>query len=88
MTESVQISAAVSEETRALLERYTRASGMKKGRVIEAALRQYLQVLHELPPEAIIPARLVLSKKAGRDLLERIQDPAAPTDAMRALFDS
>ena len=85
-TETIQISAFISEETLLELERYTDARGLEKGYVIEQALRHHLRALRELPADVIIPARLVVSAKTGRHLAERMKKPRKPTPAMRALL--
>jgi uncharacterized protein (DUF1778 family) len=82
----VQISAIVSEETRALLDEATEARGLKKGHVIEEALLHYLHALRELPSDVIIPSRLVLTGTSGRDVVERVLSPREPTAAMKALM--
>ena len=50
-SKTVQISAVVSEGTKARLERLTQASGLKKAWIIENALNHYLQALAELPAD-------------------------------------
>lgn len=82
----VQISAIVSEETRALLDEATEARGLKKGHVIEEALLHYLHALRELPSDVIIPSRLVLTEVSGREVVDRVLHPREPTDAMKALM--
>ena len=82
----VQISAIVSEETRALLDEATEARGLKKGHVIEEALLHYLHALRELPSDVIIPSRLVLTEASGRKVVEQVLHPRAPTDAMKTLM--
>lgn len=82
----VQISAIVSEETRALLDEASEARGLKKGHVIEEALLHYLHALRELPSDVIIPSRLVLTEVSGRDVVEQVLHPREPTDAMKALM--
>lgn len=82
----VQISAIVSEETRALLDEATEARGLKKGHVIEEALLHYLHALRELPSDVIIPSRLVLTEVSGRKVVDRVVHPREPTDAMKALM--
>lgn len=82
----VQISAIVSEETRALLDEASEARGLKKGHVIEEALLHYLHALRELPSDVIIPSRLVLTEVSGRDVVEQVLHPREPTDAMNALM--
>jgi uncharacterized protein (DUF1778 family) len=82
----VQISAVVSDETRALLDEVTEARGLKKGHVIEEALLHYLRALRELPSDVIVPSRLVLTEASAREVLDLLEDPRAATPAMRALM--
>jgi len=49
-----RISVLVSETTRELLERHVRATGVKKGYLVEQALLHHLQALHELPSDVIV----------------------------------
>jgi hypothetical protein len=81
-----QISAFITMETKELLERYSRAKGIKKAFLIESALLHHLKALLELPADVIIPPRLVVSKKSGEKIIEKIKKPAKPTKTMRALF--
>ena len=53
MDRETQISAVVSETTKELLERHVRATGVKKGYLVEQALRHHLQALQELPAEVV-----------------------------------
>lgn len=69
MENDTQISAVISRETRDLLERYVRETGIKRGHLIEVALRQYLQALEHLPRDVIVHSRIVVSKKSGAELL-------------------
>lgn len=85
-SKSVQISAVVSEGTKAQLDRLTQASGLKKAWIIETALNHYLQALAELPADVIIPPRLIVDRKTGERIVGRIAKPARPTKAMRELF--
>lgn len=82
----VQISAVVSEETRALLAAATDARGLKKGHVIEEALLHYLHALRELPSDIIIPGRLALTETSGREVVDQVLHPREPTETMRALM--
>ena len=83
-----QISAYISEETKDLVERYVRARGVKKAFLVESALLHHLQALDELPADVIIPPRLVVNRKSGEAILEQLEKPAEPTDAMKALFEN
>lgn len=85
-TKTVQISAVVSEGTKARLERLTRATGLKKAWIIETALNHHMLALSQLPADVIIPSRIVVDRKTGKRILKRIAKPAEPTDAMRELF--
>ena len=58
----------ISQETKDLLEKHVKATGIKKGHLIESALRYHLRARHELPADVLVPARLVRrygSDKAG-----------------------
>jgi len=85
-TSPSQISAHVSAETKALVERYTRAHGIKKGFLIETALLHHLEALQEIPADVIIPPRLVVSRASGEALVDRLATPSEPTPAMKKLF--
>jgi hypothetical protein len=85
MEEETQISALVSRTTKELLERHVRATGLKKGRLIEQALRNHLRALQELPSDVIVPARLVVTRRSGAALLRRVKR-GKPTKALRELM--
>jgi len=80
-----QISAHVSKETKAQLERYANAHGMKKAALVEQALLHHLQALRELPADIIIPPRLVLTKKSYEEVGRLVAHPRKPSKTMRAL---
>jgi predicted DNA-binding protein len=81
------VSARISEETKARLERVVRRTGQTRGRVIEDALLQHLQALDELPAEALVPARIVLSAQSVVRVRQMITRAPAPTEDMKRLFD-
>jgi uncharacterized protein (DUF1778 family) len=81
-----QISAFVSDETRRLLEEATRATGVKKGFLIEQALRHHLDALRALPADVIVSPRLVATAKSGREVLARLANPKSPTAALKKLM--
>jgi hypothetical protein len=85
-SETTQISAFISNTTSFELERYVEARGLKKGYVVEQALRFHLRALKELPAEAIVPPQVVVSAETAERLAERMKKPRKPTPAMRALF--
>lgn len=82
----VQISAIVSSATKELVEQYARATGVKKGHMVEMALLHHLRALQELPADVIIPPRLVVTKETGRDIASLIEKPPKPTKAMKELM--
>lgn len=80
-----QISAFVSHTTREMLERYVRATGVKKGHLIDQALRHHLQALQELPADVIVPSKLVVSRSSWDAVLEQVE-AGEPTAALRDLM--
>jgi uncharacterized protein (DUF1778 family) len=85
-TQQTQISAYISKDTKDLVERYARAHGVKKAFLIESALLHHLQALHDLPADVIIPPRLVVSRKSGEKIIERIRNPLEPAPALDRLL--
>ena len=85
MDKETQISAVVSETTKELLERHVRATGVKKGHLVEQALRHHLQALQELPADVIVHPKLVLTRKSGEALLKEIEK-SKPTQALHDLL--
>ena len=85
MDKERQISAPVSAVTRAMLERHVRASGVKKGHLVEQALQHYLVALDQLPADVIVHPRLVVTRKSGDSMLAAIRT-AAPNKALRKLM--
>jgi hypothetical protein len=85
MEKEVQISAVISGTTRELLERYARATGVKKGHLVEQALRHHLQALEELPMDVIVHPNLVVTRKSGSIILEQMKS-GKPTAALRDLM--
>ncbi len=85
MEKATQISAVVSRATKELLERHVRATGVKKGYLVEQALRHHLQALQELPADVIVHPKLVVTRKSGAALLKEIEK-AKPTEALRDLL--
>lgn len=85
MDREAQISAVIAATTRDLLERHVRATGTKKGRLIENALRHHLLALQELPADVIVHPRIVVTRASGKRILERLKT-AEPTRALRDLM--
>ena len=88
MAENTQISAAISEETKALLEHYVEQHGLKKAFVIEDALLHHFQALKEIPEDVVIPSRITLTKASLEKLAKRLETNEKPTQALRDLFRS
>ena len=85
MEKETQISAFVTETTKALLERHVRATGVKKGHVVEQALRHHLQALQELPADVVIHPTLVVTRQSGTAIVKQIE-AGKPTRALRRLM--
>jgi hypothetical protein len=85
MKKEARISAQISTDTRALMERYTRQTGVKKGHLVEQALLHHLQALSELPAGYMVSPRLVVSWATGEQMLEKAQSPE-PTPELRELI--
>lgn len=80
MDRETQISAVVSRTTSDLLERHVRATGVKKGHLVEQALRHHLRALQELPGDVVVHPKLVVTRKSGEVILKHIQKgKATPT---------
>lgn len=87
MPTSIQISAHVSNDTKARLDRFVRSTGLTRARVIEDALLHHLQVLDELPVDAVVPPRMVLAAESAEQVRDLLTRPPRPTAAMKRLFD-
>ncbi len=85
MEQDTQISALVSRTTKELLERHVRATGVKKGHLVEQALRHHLRALQELPADIVIHPKLVVTRKSGDAILKQIEK-GKPSEAPRGLM--
>lgn len=85
MERETQISASVSRTTSELLERHVRATGVKKGHLIEQALRHHLQALQELPTDVVVHPKLLVTRKAGQVILKQMEK-GKPSPALRRLL--
>ena len=83
---SVQISAYISDETKAKLERYSEDYGMKKGYIVEHALEHYLQALYEIPESFVLPVHLEIDEASYKRILKVIEVPQKPTEALKDLM--
>lgn len=85
-TTTTQVSAYISEETKAEIEAYVKRRGVKKAYLIEEALQHHLQALREIPEDLVIPSRLVLTVEAMTQIAERIEGKGKPSEALKDLF--
>ena len=81
-----QISAYISQDTKDEFEKLVRARGLKKGFVVEQALLYYMRAVCELPEEALISPRLVVTPGTFEKLAQRIKSPAKPTATLKKLM--
>ncbi len=86
MSTNTQVSAYISQETKAQVEAYVKRHGVKKAFLIEDALQHHLQALREIPEDLIIPSRLVLTDEAMAQVAKRIDEEDQPTEALRELL--
>jgi hypothetical protein len=84
--QATQISAFVSSETKEQIERYTRATGVKKNHLIEEALRHHLAALHELPADVIVHPRIVVTAAAAKELVKHLTRRPKPNAKLKALM--
>jgi predicted DNA-binding protein len=84
-TTTTQISAYISEETKAKIDAYVKRRGVKKAYLIEDALQHHLQALREIPEDLIVPSRLVLTDEAIAKIADRITHEDQPTEALKVL---
>jgi len=85
MAKETQISALISQVTRERLEKHVRATGLKKGYLVEQALLHHLQALDELPSEYIVRPRLIVTRRTGEQVLKALES-GKPTTALRKLM--
>lgn len=85
MERETQISAAVSRTTSELLDQHVRATGVKKGHLVEQALRHHLRALQELPADVVVHPKLVVSRRSGQAILKQIER-SKPSRALRSLL--
>lgn len=86
MADYVQISAQLSEATKRRLDQYAQETGLKKSRIIEEAVQRHLDAAEELPPEYIIPTHMVLTNESWNMVVDLIENPREPKQALRDLM--
>ena len=81
-----QISAYISDETKAELEVYVKRRGVKKAFVIEEALLHHLQALREIPEDVMIPAKLILDEESMLAVAKCFTVDEEPNANLKELF--
>ncbi|MEN9595978.1 MAG: hypothetical protein RL236_412 [Pseudomonadota bacterium] len=82
----MQLAVELPDRTTALIESYSQKMGLEKNSFIEDALLRHLQALRELPMEFIIPNRIILSEEGMRQVLDLLENPPEPTEALKQLM--
>ena len=85
MEREAQISAVVSRTTSELLDQHVRATGVKKGHLVEQALRHHLRALQELPADLVVHPKLAVTRRSGQGILKQIEK-GKPSRALRSLL--
>ena len=83
---STQISAYISDETKAEVEAFVKRYGITKARLIEEALQHHLQALREIPSDLVVPSRLVVTEDSMKRVAARLASDEQPTPALRELL--
>lgn len=87
-TMTTQISAYISDDTKAQLEVCVQSRGITRARLIEDALLHHLQALREIPEDLIVPSRLVISPSLMEHLAKTSESDAPATPALTELMRS
>jgi len=83
---STQISAYISDETKAEVEAFVKRYGITKARLIEEALQHHLQALREIPSDLVVPSRLVVTEDSMKRVAARLASDEQPTPTLRELM--
>lgn len=84
MSKRVRVSAFIDVSMKDLLDRHVRATGIKRGRLVDEALRHYLLALIQSPQDFVHP-RIVLTRAAGTAIRKELR-AGNPTKALRDLM--
>jgi len=84
MSKDVRVSAIIHASTKDLLDRQVRATGIKRGRLVEESLRHYLLGLLQTPRDFVHP-RIVLTRASGTAIRKELR-AGNPTKALRDLM--
>lgn len=75
----VQISAFIAEETKAALDEYVAATGLKKNRVIEEALERHLAAVTQIPADMIIETHLTTTAEGWAMVWDMVENDREPS---------
>ena len=70
-----------------LPERYVSAHGVKKSHLIETAVLRHLCASDAIPTDLEVPRVILVSRTAGKLILDRFETPKPPTPTMRVLHE-
>ena len=83
---STQISAYISDETKAEVEAFVKKYGTIKAGLVEGALQRHLQALRQIPSDLVVPSRLVVTEASLKRLAAPVASSEPPTPALRELM--
>lgn len=81
---SAQISAYISDETKARFESYSVEHGVKKGYLIERALEYYLSALEAIPAQFFDEKKIEVTAASFQAALDAADNE--PTDTLKTLM--
>ena len=68
-----------------MLDRYSKRTGIKKGHLIEEALRSYLVAHEGLPLDVVVPSTVVLTPNSSKKFVRELRGKK-PNAALRKLM--
>ncbi len=80
-----QLSTPITRETREMLDRYSKRTGIKKGYLIEEALRSYLIAHEGLPRDLVVPSTLELTAASSKRFVRELK-ARKPNAALKKLM--
>lgn len=80
-----QLSTPITRETREMLERYSKRTGIKKGHLIEEAIRSYLIAHEGLPRDLVVPSTIRLSASSSKRFMRELRGKT-PHPALKKLM--
>lgn len=80
-----QLSTPITRETREMLDRYSKRTGIKKGHLIEEAIRSYLIAHEGLPRDLVVPSSVQLSATSSKKFMRELKG-RSPNSALKKLM--